>query len=79
MEKRIVLVMAAVLIAAGSFMIGRASESPNNKEIILEDIRGWESWESSSEVGIELQTSQGDYVITKKPYTPGNETKVYKK
>lgn len=70
MKKRIVLVIAAVLIAAGSFMIGRASESPNKKEISLEDIKGWESWETESEVGIELQTKDASWIITKAPYTP---------
>ena len=35
----------------------------------INEIKGWEHWENWSEVGIELQTSEGTYILIKEPYT----------
>ena len=35
----------------------------------INEIKGWEHWENDSEVGIELQTSEGTYILIKEPYT----------
>ena len=35
----------------------------------INEVKGWELWENDSEVGIELQTSEGTWVLTKEPYT----------
>lgn len=35
-------------------------------------IKGWETWETDSEVGLEVYTDYGDFRISKEPYTTDN-------
>ena len=37
--------------------------------INLENIEGWETWENSEKVGLEIQGSKWRYTIEKEPYT----------
>ena len=73
MKKKIAYAAITAAIAITAFCGGRITRPG---AIIPEDIKGWEYWESPEEVGIELQTVNGDYIITKKPFTL--DTKVTK-
>lgn len=74
MKKKVVYIILTAAIAAAAFTAGKVSTSVDGPVINLEDVRGWESWETTEEVGIEIQTETGDYTITKEPYTVGNVT-----
>ena len=74
MKKKIVYIILTAAIAATAFTAGKASDPADSTMINLEDVKGWETWETSEEVGIEIQTNNGDYTITKEPYTVGNVT-----
>ena len=74
MKKKVVYIILTAAIAAAAFTAGKISEPADSPVIKLEDVKGWETWETSEEVGIEIQTNNGDYTLTKEPYTVGNVT-----
>lgn len=74
MKKKLVYAVITVAVAVCAFVGGNTTakmETESKTEISIESIKGWEHWETENEVGIELQTENGTYTITKKPYTPG--------
>ena len=81
MMQRILYITATAAIATTAFFVGKfAATTPTEtitieKEVVpenyidLDNVRGWEHWENSDEVGIELQTTAGNFEITKSPFT----------
>lgn len=74
MKRKILYIAATAVIATAAFFAGKfAATTP--KEVVpenyidLDNVRGWEHWENSDEVGIELQTTVGSFEITKSPFT----------
>ena len=81
MKRKILYIAATAAIATTAFFVGKfAATTPTEtitieKEVVpenyidLDNVRGWEHWENSDEVGIELQTTVGSFEITKSPFT----------
>lgn len=81
MKRKILYIAATAVIATTAFFAGKfAATTPVEtitieKEVVpenyidLEGVRGWEHWENAGEVGIELQTADGTFTITKAPFT----------
>lgn len=75
MKKRITYILTTAVLAGTAFLIGRnGAEIPATEAQVAEipagyiniyDIKGWETWESADEVGLEIS----GYEITKEPYT----------
>lgn len=75
MKKKIIYILLTAAIAATTFGAGRISK-PEPQAINPADVRGWETWESPEEVGLEIQTENGDFVFAKEPYTLNTEWEV---
>ena len=81
MKRKILYIAATAAIATAAFFVGKfMATTPTEtitieKEVVpenyidLDNVRGWEHWENSDEVGIELQTTAGNFEITKAPFT----------
>lgn len=81
MKRKILYIATTAAIATAAFFVGKfmaptpAETITIKKEVVpenyidLESIRGWEHWENAGEVGIELQTADGTFTITKAPFT----------
>lgn len=81
MKRKILYIAATAAIATTAFFAGKfAATTPTEtitieKEVVpenyidLDNVRGWEHWENAGEVGIELQTADGNFEITKSPFT----------
>lgn len=81
MKRKILYIAATAAIATTAFFAGKfAATTPTEtitieKEVVpenyidLDNVRGWEHWENAGEVGIELQTADGNFEITKAPFT----------
>ena len=64
MKKMALLVLISTLIC-----LPGCSKQSDTHDLDINQVKGWEHWENGSEVGIELQTSEGAYVLIKEPYT----------
>lgn len=64
MKKMALLVLISTLIC-----LPGCSKQSDIHDLDINQVKGWEHWENGSEVGIELQTSDGTWVLTKEPYT----------
>ena len=73
MKKKIVYSVLLAVIAVTAFFVGKNfTEQPTQLEpetIRLNEIKGWETWENTEEVGLEIQGDQWIYTIEKDPYT----------
>lgn len=73
MKKKIAYATITAAIAVTAFFVGKNfAEQPMQPEpetIQLNQIKGWETWGATEEVGLEIQTEAGIWEITKTPYT----------
>lgn len=77
MKKKIIYILMSTVIGAITFLILLSvTETATTKKFAIhpDEVRGWECWENQDEVGIEIQTENGNFVFTKKPFTSGNVT-----
>ena len=73
MKKKIVYSVLLAVIAVTAFFVGKnfteQPVQPKPETIQLNQIKGWETWGTAEEVGLEIQTEAGIWEITKTPYT----------
>lgn len=73
MKRKILYAITTAVIATTAFFVGKNfTEQPTQPEpetIRLNEIKGWETWETSKKVGLEIQGDQWIYTIEKDPYT----------
>lgn len=81
MKRKILYAITTAVIATTAFFVGKNfSDQPTQLEpetIQLNQIKGWETWETSEEVGLEIQGNGWIYTIEKEPYT-ANGTEIHK-
>ena len=73
MKRKILYTFTTAIIGVTAFFVGKnLTEQPMQPEpetIQPNQIKGWETWGTAEEVGLEIQTEAGTWEITKTPYT----------
>lgn len=73
MKKKIAYATLTAVIGMTAFFVGKnfteQPMQPKLETIQLNQIKGWETWGTAEEVGLEIQTEAGTWEITKTPYT----------
>lgn len=73
MKRKIAYAIITAVIGVTAFFVGKnfptQPTQPEPETIRLNEIKGWEHWETSEEVGLEIQGDQWIYTIEKDPYT----------
>lgn len=77
MKKKIAYVSLTAVLMITAFFIGK--NQTQQTEINLSSVKGWETFEDSGKVGLEIQTTSGTCTLEKEPFTAHGVTveKIY--
>lgn len=68
--KKIAYVSLTAVLMVTAFFIGKNTYTQLAKtEINLSSVKGWETFEDSGKVGLEIQTTSGTWTLEKEPFT----------
>lgn len=75
--KKIAYISLTAVLMVTAFFIGKNQTQPT--EINLASVKGWETFEDSGKVGLEIQTASGTWTLEKEPFTAHGVTveKIY--
>lgn len=75
--KKIAYISLTAVLMITAFFIGK--NQTQQTEINLSSVKGWETFEDSGKVGLEIQTTSGTWTLQKEPFTAHGVTveKIY--
>lgn len=75
--KEIAYISLTAVLMITAFFIGK--NQTQQTEINLSSVKGWETFEDSGKVGLEIQTTSGTWTLQKEPFTAHGVTveKIY--
>lgn len=66
MKKKILYITFTAVLMVTAFFVGK---NQLTTEINLSSVKGWETFEDSGKVGLEIQTTSGTWTLGKEPFT----------
>lgn len=68
MKKKIIYISLTAVLMVTAFFVGKNMQTQPT-EINLSSVKGWETFEDSGKVGLEIQTTSGTWTLEKEPFT----------
>lgn len=68
MKKKIAYISLTAVLMVTAFFVGKNMQTQPT-EINLSSVKGWETFEDSGKVGLEIQTTSGTWTLGKEQFT----------